>query len=60
MGRQTNFTQAKLGRAIRATREAGMLVERVEIEPTGKIILIIEGRDRRAVDTPNPWDCELE
>ena len=58
MGRPNNFTQAKLGRAIRAAREAGMLVARVEIEPSGKIVLITVGADG-AVCPPNPWDSDL-
>jgi hypothetical protein len=59
MGRPSNFTQAKLGRAIRAAQEAGMLVARVEIEPTGKIILVLASGEARTAETPNPWDSEL-
>ena len=58
MSRHTNFTQAKLTRAIRAARDGGIIVVQVEIEPNGKIVLVIE-RQVRPADVGNPWDVEL-
>ena len=58
MGISSSFTQAKLTRAISAARASGVFVTRVEIEPTGKIVLIVEEGTRTA-SSPNPWDGEL-
>jgi hypothetical protein len=37
--------------------KAGLNIERVEIEPTGKIVIITSRGDSADVK-PNPWDAE--
>lgn len=50
------FHQADLARAFKAAAKAGQQVRRVEIEPSGKIVLIFDAPGQE--DTPNPteWD----
>lgn len=59
MGRHFRFTQADLTRAIRGARIGGMVVAQVEIEPSGKIVLLMHST-RQVHDVVNPWDDELE
>jgi hypothetical protein len=39
--RECRFRQREITRAIRATRAAGVAVDRVEIEPSGKVIVYL-------------------
>lgn len=51
------FRMTDLTRAIRAVEAAGKVVQRVEIEPSGKIVVLTG--DGPAADKPegaNPWD----
>jgi hypothetical protein len=53
------FRGTEVTRAVRAVEKATrMKVERVEIDPTGKIIVFPRGDDKP--DTAaNPWDADL-
>jgi hypothetical protein len=48
------FKQSDLTRAYKALSGAGMRVGRVEIDATGKIIILSETATPAA--EPNPWD----
>jgi hypothetical protein len=39
--------------------KAGLNIERVEIEPTGKIVIITNRGDSVNVEPTNPWDERL-
>jgi hypothetical protein len=52
------FKQADLSRAYKALTGAGMRVGRVEIDPTGKIVMLSESVAPAA--RANPWDKELD
>jgi hypothetical protein len=54
---QTTFRQRDLCAAIKAVTAAGCVVARVEVDKTGKITVIVAGKDQRvAVDCKNEWD----
>jgi hypothetical protein len=58
MGRgPTSFRQQDVTRALRATRAAGVEVERIEIEK-GRIIVVAGKKAKRAddEDNGNEWD----
>jgi len=59
MSRHFKFTQSDLTRAIRGAQGGGMLVAQVEIEPNGKIVLLVRS-DRLSPEPSNPWDAELK
>jgi hypothetical protein len=47
-----------LASIVRQATKAGVVVARIEVEPTGKII-IITGNGESADITTNPWDSVL-
>ncbi len=49
------FRQSDLTRAVKAVRAAGENVARVEVDSTGKIVIIV-GKGEPATSSPNPWD----
>ena len=51
------FKQDDLTRAVRGLANAGMRVGRVEIEPSGKIVILSDAI--APVGKPNAWDTEL-
>ena len=55
------FRQRDVTAAIRAMEAAGHAVDRVEISPDGRIVVIPvkSGKDAAAVDI-NEWDADLE
>lgn len=53
MSHPARFKQADLTRALRAVMAAGHVVERIEIEPNGKIVMLLAGNPGRA--EPNEW-----
>lgn len=53
------FRQADVTRAIRAAQAAGVPSPKVEIEPSGKIVIYTESRPAND-DGPNPWDEDDE
>jgi hypothetical protein len=48
------FRQGDVTRAVRAVVAAGQAVERVEIDPNGKIIIVTVGELERTEE--NSWD----
>ena len=52
------FKQADVTRAVRGVVEAGMRVGRVEIDPSGKIVILSESAAPPA--RRNAWDKDLE
>jgi hypothetical protein len=57
--RPAPFKQADLARALKAARSAGLQVSRVEIDPDGKLrILIADGSPIEP--TPTPFDAWKE
>jgi hypothetical protein len=54
-----NFRQTEVRRAVRAVEDAtGHKVERIEIDPSGKII-VFPSNDAKADTAANPWDADL-
>jgi hypothetical protein len=51
------FTQADLERVFRAAKKADVRA-RIEIEPTGKIVIMSESPDALPAHRANPWDEE--
>jgi hypothetical protein len=51
----STFRQRDMTRAVRAVVAAGVGVKRVEIDKSGKIVVITGGEDS-ASDRPNEWD----
>ena len=59
MSRTVAFRQADLVRALRGADTAGMPVKRIEIEPTGKIVIMM-GQPSAGVELgDNEWDVVL-
>ena len=56
------FHQREVSRALRAVRDSGTPVDRVEIDPTtGKISVILAKPGEAAnTDSKNPWDEVLK
>jgi hypothetical protein len=54
-GRQT-FRRNDLTRAIKAALAAGVDIARAEIEPTGKIVIVIAKSGASSTETVNEWD----
>ena len=53
------FRQQDVTRALRAAKAAGLAVDRVEIDRSGKIVIVAVKADyapRGAFDKRNPWD----
>ena len=53
--RHARFKEADLVRCYRAAAKAGVRVARVEIDATGKIVILHEG-SASDPDGPNEWD----
>jgi hypothetical protein len=53
--RSLTFRQTDLMRAIKATVNAGIEVLRVEIDSSGKIV-VVAGKAQETTETDNPWD----
>jgi hypothetical protein len=48
------FREADVRRAIRAVRSAGVEVQRVEVDKTGKIVVVVGASDKTNAE-PNEW-----
>jgi hypothetical protein len=59
MSRRATFTKAELARAVKAMKDAGESVERVEITD-GKIIVIAGKPTGQGGDKANEWDGVLK
>jgi len=57
---KTTFRKSDVKRAILAAESAGMKVGRVEVDPTGKIILIPGVRQVAGGETVNEWDASQD
>lgn len=55
---RVRFKQADVTRALRGAQAAGMRIGKVEIDPTGKIV-ILSDTAAPARGSANPWDAEL-
>jgi hypothetical protein len=53
------FKQADVAAAIKAARQAGIEVARIEVDKAGKIV-IVAGKPEEPVDTGNEWDSVIE
>ena len=53
---QLTFKQSDLKRAVRATEDAGIKVARVEIDKTGKIVLVAASASAEQRSDRNEWD----
>jgi hypothetical protein len=56
--RACTFKQQDVTRALKATLAAGVKVSRIEIEKTGKIVLIADGVETPAREDENEWEVE--
>jgi hypothetical protein len=53
------FKQSDLTRALKATKAAGVDVAKIEIEPDGRMVMVLSGKEgnKDSNDTSgNPWD----
>ena len=55
----STFTQAEIARAIRAVRQTGLSVVRVEVAPGGAIVVIPGESTGHVYPSSNPWDETL-
>jgi hypothetical protein len=56
MTRRPSFiTQAYIKRAVKAVRDAGVEVARVEVDKDGRIV-VIAGQPGESMDTADSWD----
>ena len=54
------FNQREVSRALRAVRDSGTPVDRVEIDPaSGKIAVILARPNSEAASDKNEWDEEI-
>jgi hypothetical protein len=56
--RRTRFKKTETKRLIRAMRESGLTIARVECDATGKVS-IISGAPAESAADQNPWDAVL-
>jgi hypothetical protein len=54
---KTSVTQATITRTVKAVQAAGLPVERVEVAPDGKVIVIMNGSGAPK-DGANDWDMQ--
>ena len=60
MSRTVAFRQTDLVRALRGADKAGMSVSRIEIDPTGKIVMVMASPSAEPQEgTANEWDVVL-
>jgi len=52
---RASFKETDLARALRAARKAGADVERVELAPDGRIVLVLKGGNKVFTER-NEWD----
>jgi hypothetical protein len=57
MTRRATFTKAELSRAVRGLTEAGVGVVRIDIEPSGKIVIITGTVQETNNKLVNEWDA---
>lgn len=53
------FKQSDITRALRATRAAGVGISKIEIEPDGKMVIVLSDGKAEMTDddcSGNPWD----
>jgi hypothetical protein len=55
----STFTQSEIARAIRAVRQTGLSVARVEVAPGGGVIVIPSESTGHVYPSSNPWDETL-
>ena len=53
---KASVTQATITRAVKAVQAAGLPVERVEIDPDGKVIVFAENGSGAPKAGANDWD----
>jgi hypothetical protein len=57
MGRRAcTFRQSDLARALKAAKAAGVVVERVEIDREGKLVMVM-GHSSETTTEGNEWDA---
>jgi hypothetical protein len=54
--RALTFRQKDVTRAIRVTKAAGVDIARIEVEPSGKIVIIAGTGEQRDQREGNEWD----
>jgi hypothetical protein len=55
VSRRLAFTQAEIARAVKGARAAGLPLKRIEIDGSGKIVLVAGDPESDPADE-NPWD----
>jgi hypothetical protein len=53
------FRQTDVTRAVKGALSAGLTVQRVEVDKTGKIVVVIAGNEQESAEEPNPWDTHV-
>jgi 3-keto-L-gulonate-6-phosphate decarboxylase len=54
--RQLTFRQNDVARAIKGAVAGGLTVQRVEVDKTGKIIVVVGEAGKTDAPTENSWD----
>ena len=56
MSRRSTFRQSDLTRALKGAEAAGVKIRRLEIDPDGRLVLLVGGADAEVGQGRNPWD----
>ena len=54
--RPCNIRQSEVSRAVKGVQQAGITIERVEIEPNGKIVVLVHSSTADKDKAINEWD----
>jgi hypothetical protein len=56
----SRFRQADVTRAMKAVKAAGVAVARIEVEPSGKVIIVAGQPAEGVMPAENEWDVVLD
>jgi hypothetical protein len=58
--RPVTFKQHDVSRALKGAAAAGLEVGRIEIDPSGKIVIIFKGDKGAPAESTSEWDSVLQ